>query len=144
MTVREATEDDLETMAILWRMMVKEISPESSEMNAEWWMQYQREMIKTSTYRAYVAFCQDVMVGYIVGLLYPDAIAGKMIAFGHDFYIMPEFRSKQLSSILYGKLVRLGKHRGAEVIEMSCFEGQLEMWGKKGYKVERYLMRRSI
>jgi GNAT superfamily N-acetyltransferase len=142
-TVRDATEDDLETMAILWRMMIKEISPDN-DMNVEWWMQYQKDMIKTSIYKAYVAFYQDVMVGYIVGLLYPDAVEGKVVAFGHDFYIMPEFRDKKLAAILYGKLVRLGKSRGAEIIEMSCFEGQLEMWGKKGYEVERYLMRREI
>ena len=144
MTVREATHEDLKTMAILWRMMVKEVSP-GSEMNMEWWLAYQKEMMPNpNTYRAFVAFSCGEMVGYIVGVLYPDAIEGRMVAFGQEFYIMPEFRDDKLAAILYGRLVRLGKEKGADDIEMTCFDGQLDMWKSKGYHVQKYHIRRSI
>lgn len=143
MTVKEATIEDLPEMAILWRMMVKEIGGHS-KMRKDWWIKYQEKMMNTDIYQAYVAFCDDVMVGFIVGMLYPDATSGKMVAFGQEVYIVPGFRNKRLSSLLYGKLVRLGKKRGAEVIEMACFGGQLEMWENKGYNVHNYTIRRAI
>ena len=143
MIIREAKIEDLKTMVILWRMMVKEIRPDS-EMNSEWWLKFQKELMGTEVHRAYVAIECGEMVGYIIGMIYPDALTGKMVAFGQDFYIMPEFRKNKVVGNMYGKLVRLGKEKGAKAIEMLCFENQLEMWKNKGYNVHTYHVRREI
>jgi GNAT superfamily N-acetyltransferase len=142
-TVRIASEGDLDDMSILWRMMLKECRPGLS-MNKEWWMKSQAGLMKTDIYCSYVAVCDSVIVGFIVGLLYPDAATGKMIAFGQEFYVVPEYRSSSIARRLYGKLVRKGKEVGAHMIEMSCFEGQLEMWQGKGYNIHTYQIRRAI
>lgn len=143
MIIREAKVEDLKTMVILWRMMVKEIRPDS-EMNSEWWLKFQKELMGTEVHRAYVAIECGEMVGYIIGMIYPDALTGKMVAFGQDFYVMPEFRNNKVVGNMYGKLVRLGKEKGAKAIEMLCFENQLEMWENKGYNVYTYHVRREV
>lgn len=143
MTIREATTEDLNTMGILWRMMVKEINP-GAQMNSVWWYKYQEELIGTGIYKAYVAIVCGEMVGYVTGSLYPDAISGDMVAFGQEFYIMPEFRNENLASKLYSKIMKLGKERGASAVEMICYKDQLEMWRKKGYDIQKYHVRRSL
>ncbi|MBW2649054.1 MAG: GNAT family N-acetyltransferase [Deltaproteobacteria bacterium] len=143
MIIREAMTEDLKTMALLWRMMVKEVRP-GSEMNTEWWLNFQKELMGTEVYRAYVAIECGEMVGYAVGMIYPDALTGKVVAFGQDIYIMPECRNDKVVGNMYGKLVRLGKEKGAKAIEMLCFESQLEMWKNKGYNVHTYHVRREI
>ena len=143
MIVREAKAEDLKIMAILWRMMVKEIRP-GTKPNSEWWLNFQKDLIGKDIYSAYVAIVCGEMVGYVVGMLYPDAVTGKMVAFGQDLYIMPEFRDEELAKIMYGKLVRLAKGKKADTIELVCFEGQLEMWKNKGYNIHTYHVRRDI
>lgn len=142
MIIREAKIEDLKTMVILWRMMVKEVRP-GSEMNPDWWVNFQKELIGTEVYRAYVAIEGGEMVGYVIGMVYPDALTGKMVAFGQDIYIMPEFRNDKVVGRMYGKLVRLGKKR-AKAIEMQCFKDQLAGWLKKGYHIHTYHVRREL
>ena len=140
--VRAATIDDLEEMSELWINMMTEINPKPTS-NKEWWLNYHREMMKTDVYYAFVAF-DDKMIGYIAGQFYPDATTGELVAFGHDFFILPEYRDTEIASKLYGKLVRTGKAGKADAIEMTCFEGQIELWKSKGYDIQKYHMRRAM
>ena len=141
--IRQGTPDDIEEMAILWRMMIKEILP-GSDIQKNWWIKYQAEMMKTDLYRAYVAFYENVMVGFVCGMIYPDATTGKTIGFGQDFYVVPEFRDENISKLLYRKIVVEGKKKGMEAVEMTCFEGQLGLWQKKGFDIHKYHMRRVV
>lgn len=141
--IREATEEDVIEMAILWRMMVKELRPRS-EMNDKWWVNYQKEMMKTDMYCAFVAFYEDVMIGFISGVAYPDPMAGCLIGSGQDFYMVPEFRNEKIAMSLYSKLVKKGKERGVEFMEMVCFKDQLKMWTSKGYGIYKYHVRRAV
>ena len=143
MKIRHATSEDVEEMAILWRMMIKEIQP-NGEANKAWWIQYQREMMKTNLYCSFVATYQSVMVGFINGLVYPDAVTGDLIGLGQDFYVVPEFRGGKITKLLYRNLIKSGKKRGVKALEFTCFEGQLDMWMNKGYKINKYYVRRAV
>ena len=143
MKIREATIDDIGDMALLWRMMIKEIKPESKP-NMQWWLAFQKEMMEANIYGSYVATIEGVMVGFICGIIYPDSITGDLVGFGQEFYVMPEFRDSRASKLLYRSLIRMAKEKGANTLEMSCFEGQLELWQSKGFDIHKYHVRRKI
>lgn len=123
--------------------MVKEIKPEAN-INKDWWIQYQKEIMKTNIYYAFVAVCEDVIVGFITGIVYPDPIDGCLVGLGQEFYIVPEFRKSGISEILYKELLASGKAHGAKFEEMISFEGQLKAWQGKGYNVHKYHLRRAV
>ena len=141
--IRDAKTDDLPEMAELWVSMLKEINPEGTP-NVEWWLENQTEMIKLDIYYPYVAIVEGKMVGFIIGMLYADATTGQRVAFGQDFYVLPEFRNNKISEGLYGKLVRMGKSLNADCIEMTCFDEKMDFWMGKGYSVQKYCIRRPM
>lgn len=141
--ITRATIDDLDEMSVLWSLMVKEINP-GTKLNPDWWVELQKDIIELNHCRAYIAKINNLIVGYILGMLLPDAMSGQIVAFGQEFYIMPEFRDSSMASGLYSRLVKDGKKNGAEVIEMICFKDQLQMWEAKGYEVCKYHIRRAL
>lgn len=148
MTIRDATIEDLSEMSDLWVSMLKETNPEVKP-NAEWWRQNQKEMMENRVklglhYYPYVAVIGKKIVGFIIGILYSDATTSQSVALGQDFYVSPECRNRSISEGLYGKLVRMGKSLNADCIEMTCFEGQLDFWGNRGYSIQRYCIGRPM
>jgi hypothetical protein len=139
--IREAGIDDIEEMGILWRLMMKEIQPEKDVLS-KYWEGYQSEMIVTSMYHGLVVFVDDVMVGFVTALIYEDLLTGKKSLFGQDFYLIPELRNSRIARSLYRKMLELGKSQKVEIYEGMCYEGQLEMWKRKGCKVYKYHVRR--
>ncbi len=147
MIVRDATPKDLAEMSSLWLSMLKETNP-GIKPNVELWSNNQNDLLKQRAlgahYYPYVAIVDGQMVGFIIGMLYQDPTTDQSVAFGQDFYVLPEARNKKTSAVLYGKLVRMGKSLNADCIEMTCFEGQLEFWGEKDYSVQKYCIRRPM
>lgn len=148
MIIRDAAIEDLPEMSGLWVSMLKETNPEVTP-EPDWWRQNQKEMMENRInmglhYYPYIAIVNNKIVGFIIGMLYPDPATGQSVAFGQDFYVLPEWRNRPISEGLYGKLVRMGKSLNADCIEMTCFEGQLEFWGNRGYSVQKYCIRRPM
>lgn len=146
--IRDANINDLPEMSGLWVSMLKETSPEVTP-NADWWRQNQKEMMGNRAsmglhYYPYVAIEDGKMVGFIIGILYPDPTTDQRVAFGQDFYVLPECRNNKISEALYGRLVRMGKSLNADCIEMTCFEDQMVFWMNKGYEVQKYSIRRPM
>lgn len=141
--IRDANINDLPEMSGLWVSMLKETNPEGKP-NVEWWLECQKEMMTLDTYYLYVATEDKKMVGFITGILYPDATTGERVAFGQEFYVIPERRNDKISEALYGKLVRMGKSLNADCIEMTCFQGQMKFWLNKGYEMQKYCIRRPM
>lgn len=143
MKIREATIDDIDDMSILWRMMIQEISPDTKP-SLEWWIDMQKGMMENNIYGAYVVTIEGVMIGFICGMMYPDSISQKLVGFGQDFYVMPDFREGRAPRLLYRGLMKMAKEKGAEYLEMTCFEGQLDLWQSKGFDIYKYHVRRAI
>ena len=143
MIVRDAKIEDIVEMSGLWVSMLQETNPEIKP-DLEWWIQYQKEMMEHDVYFPYVAIADGKIVGFIIGILYPDSTTGQNVAFGQDFYVLPEFRNANISEGLYGRLVRMGKSLNADCIEMTCFKDQLGFWEDKGYHIQKYCIRRPM
>lgn len=141
--IRDANIEDLPEMSVLWISMLKEINP-TGKPNVEWWRENQKEMMKLDIYYPYVAIVDSKIVGFIIGMLYPDPTTGQRVAFGQEFYVLPECRNDKISEGLYGRLVRMGKSLNADCIEMTCFEGQMDFWMNKEYEVQKYCIRRPM
>jgi len=143
-TIRKATEGDVDTTCRLWVNMVKELAP-ANKPNRYVWKSLTRELIcYRPEYRMFVAEANQTVIGFVDGTIELDAATDRVRVSGRHFYIVPEQRKSPAAGMLYRKMIREGKSLGADDIFFNTANGERPMWERHGYKVGSNAMMRRI
>lgn len=140
--IAECNVYDLGELSNLWELMIKEVMPESTPKK-DWWINYIKSFMVHSDYKCYKAVNNGIVVGFIDGTLFADPSLGKITAIGLNFYVRPEYRGI-VGTRLFLRLVREGKKRGAEFVDLICYKNSLELWNKFNMDSIRYVVRKAL
>lgn len=138
----ECNEHDLIELSVLWEMMIMEVMPDATP-KPDWWIKYIQAFMAHNDYKCFKAVINGVAVGFVDGSLFADPSIGKITAIGLNFYVLPEYRGN-IGTRLYLRLVREGKKRGAEFIDLMCYKNSLELWNKFNMDSVRYVVRKAL
>lgn len=140
MIIRFASKEDLDRIANLWGMMVK-------ERNEDWnpdkgaWVDISSKLLDTNMYKICVAEQGDI-IGFLDGMVFYEPAESKTIGFGKSLYVLPEYRGKGVGGRLYIKMLGFGQERGVDALEMYCFPEKLSFWESRGFLKAQHVLRR--
>jgi GNAT superfamily N-acetyltransferase len=113
--IRQATQNDIIPMAVMWAELCMEENPESRP-DVERWSAMQRELMRLSSYYAFVVEKDGDIVGFNNGLVLTDIQSGFRYVEGGSFFVMPEHRGGQAGAMLHRKSYEVAKELGAKFL----------------------------
>lgn len=140
--IRLATENDLPAASALWEQMVLSMRPEWTP-NRTLWESMAKTMLNSGLYSLLIAEKDNVIVGFIDGMIFTEPSTGKVHGVGQHFFILPEYRGR-LGGELYRGMVSLALKKGAEVLEFFCFPEELSFWRRHGFGPARVMVRTYV
>lgn len=138
--IRVGIEADIVKVSRLWKEMVNEMKPGWSP-NVEWWRDIAVKCIRAGSYFILVNEEGGVINGFLDLFIYNEPSTGKRHAVGQHFFIVKESRDTGLAQKLYNAAIAKTKEEKAVVLELFCFDEEMPLWEKKGYRKVRTLMR---
>ena len=142
MEIVECNENDLPELSILWEMMVKEIFPDASP-KIDWWIDYTKSFMLHGDYKCFKAVINNIIIGFIDGMLIKDPSLGKIVAAGMSYFVIKKYRG-MVGARLYLKLVKEGKKRGAEMVQLICYQNNISQWQTHNMHPHSITMAREI
>ncbi len=112
--------------------MAKELSPDRTpDMNL--WKNDTENLIRTGNYSVFLAEEGGKVVGFSSYLRFNDAASGEKQAIGQHIYVLPEFRKRGISGILYRKVMKEASKNGCKNMLVDCHQGQFALWTRHGF-----------
>ena len=142
--VRQATEADIVKASRLWLEMLAEMAPQFDTPNVQWWREIAAVNMRQGQYHMLVVDDGGKIVGFLDWFLFPEPSTGKVHVVGQHFYLKPEYRGHGLGRELYEKAVSWVREHKLGTIELFCFDKELPMWEKRGFKPLRTLLRKEV
>ncbi|MEK6760095.1 MAG: GNAT family N-acetyltransferase [Deltaproteobacteria bacterium] len=141
--IREATIDEVEAVADLWLAMCAELKPEATPDKGAW-IKLVGDLFRTGTYHIVVAEDEGRLVGFVDGLIYLEPSVGQKIGMSQFIYVHPDHRFSDTAPRLYQLIVQLVNGYGVTSVYTTCEQKTKALWERKGFVVERYIMRHIV
>lgn len=142
--VRLAEPEDIQKVSDLWLKMVNEIYPDNTP-RPDWWIEICKALMATARYCIVVAENNDgKIIGFIDGFTFPEPSTGMIHGVGQHMYIEPDYRNTMVAMKIYRKIMKVAKLLKVQMWEFYCTPDNSTFWKKKGFNIQRIMMRRSL
>jgi GNAT superfamily N-acetyltransferase len=141
MIIRRATLEDVSKISGLWLLMVKESMPEATP-NVEWWKDRIKRLMFLEEYFIFVSEDKGKIVGFLDCIVGPEPATSKIHAVGQYFYVLPEYRNKNLGGKIWKEMLKNLKQFGVQVLETICTNDREEFWKKRKFNFKYSFMQR--
>ena len=142
-TIKKGTKSDIPKIASLWGKMVNELQPTWAP-DLEYWEKDEKALFDTGIYYLCIANDGDDPIGFVDGYVRYEAAVGDFIGYGYNFFILPEYRKKNIAYRLFNHIFKIAKRKGVETIELQAVPERLNDYKKMGFTTAQYVMRKEL
>jgi GNAT superfamily N-acetyltransferase len=143
MIIRRGLITDIFELSRLWVYMAKECDTSLSP-DIDMWRGYISNLMNYKGYFMFVAEVDNKLIGFIDYVMQPEPGKGIWLAVINYFYVLPEYREKEVSGLLWKAAIKSAKSNNASEFFSFCFPEKLKFWEKHGFKTECFTIRREI
>lgn len=137
------TAEQIYDVSLLWLKMVEELAPQWNP-NVEWWRMIAGNLLQSGIYEICLMMDDDNIVGFLDWVLFPEPATGELHATGQHLYIEKPYRKTSAAGKLCRYAYKSMRIAQAQVIDLMCFNGNENWWGRKGFIPVRTMMRRTM
>lgn len=143
MKIRRATDADIHKLSRLWLSLCTEHHPSyHPDVNA--WKSITLVLLHSPNFASFVAEEGGKIIGFLDLEIFTEPSNGKVYAGGRHLYVSPEYRTSPAAGLLYRSAIKEAKARGADAIQLICFDETKDMWLHHGYQPIHTIMEKSL
>ena len=144
MNLRPTTEADIKKLSRVWFSLCAESRHTHSPSLYAWTQNLQLNLRHNPNFYSFHIEEGGKIIGFIDVEMFFEPSNSKLYAGGRHFYVNPAYRNTPVAGKLYRAAIKEAKKRGAQAIQLICFDETKDMWLHHGYKPVHTVMEKTL